>query len=334
MKRIIFTSLLLFFTVNLNAQNLYLESIIIEDDTEKVVSGAKVKIEDIDLTTHTNENGFFSFEKELPEGDYVVSVSKDGYDTKVFLVKQRENLKINLKEVRIKVVKKEAKRRKRIKKEKEKLAKEKLRKIEKERKKKEKLLKRQKEKLLEENTVVVEYDTIAAPKKAEKETVKIEEPEPISENQIKYAKILGIDVLKLTNKKLYDFIDEWMGAPYLMGGENEDGIDCSSFTQRLFGTGYGIYLERMAQKQFDSKNTDHFKGLNHLEEGDLLFFGKDKYNIIHVAVYLHNNKFVHATSRKVDGEAGVKISDITHPYWKGKFVSAGRRKEKIKQDQE
>lgn len=325
MKRIIL-NLFLLTSFFLQAQtNLYLESIVIEDDTENPVSGAKIKIEDIDLTTHTNEKGLFSFEKELAEGDYVVSVSKDGYDTKVFLIKQRKGLKVKLKEVRINVVKKEAKRRKKLKKEQEKTAKEKLKKIKKEKKKKEKLLKKQKEKLLEENTVEVAYDSIVAPKKAEV-TEKIVEPDPISEIQVKYSKILGVDPVKLTNKELYEFIDRWMGTPYLWGGETRKAIDCSSFTQRLFSKSYDMYLERTAQKQCSSELTDLFRGLDNLNEGDLLFFGKDQFNIVHVGVYLHNNKFVHATSRKVDGDSGVKISNIKHPYWASLLMSAGRRK--------
>lgn len=320
MKRIILN---LFFFLSfsiLQAQtNLYLESTVIEDDTEVPVLGAKIIIEDVNLTTHTNEKGFFSFEKELPEGDYVVSVSKEGYESKIFLIKQRKGLKIKLKEIRISVIKKEAKRRKKLKKKQEKEAKERLKKIKKERRKKEKLLEKQKEKLLEENTVEIVYDSISSIKK-------VEEPEPISKIQLKYSKILEVDPVKLTNIDLYEFIDRWIGTPYLWGGETRKAIDCSSFTQRLFAKSYDMYLERTAQKQCSSELTDLFEGLNHLNEGDLLFFGKDQFNIVHVGVYLHNNKFVHATARKVDGDAGVKISDLKNPYWSNLLMSAGRRK--------
>ncbi len=320
MKKTTLLLLLLSFNFITAQNNLFIESYVIEDDTELPVKEAKVIIEDIDLSTYTDENGFFSLEKELPEGNYIISVLKEGYDPKFFMIKQQKDLKIKLKEVRITVNKKEAKRRKKALKEQQKIAEARLKEIEKERRKKEALLKKQKEKLLRENTVVVEYDSI------QNNTTQIPEPDPISETQIKYAEILEVDPLSLTNKELYNFIDEWMGTPYLWGGETKDAIDCSSFSQRLFIKAYDLYLERTAQKQCSSKLTELFTNEEHLTEGDLLFFGEDQLNVVHVGVYLHNNKFVHATSQKVDGEAGVKISDLKHPYWAGKLISAGRRK--------
>ena len=164
------------------------------------------------------------------------------------------------------------------------------------------------------------------------ETASIDvEPEVISysDAQVKYAKILGVSLDKVSNRDLYDEIDEWMGTTYLWGGETKDGIDCSAFSQILTMRGSNRYIERTAEKQYKSKNTHGFTGIDYLEEGDLLFFkglSEDKEAITHVGVYLHNNKFVHATgSRHGNGKRGVKISDITDPYWLKKFVSGGRR---------
>jgi cell wall-associated NlpC family hydrolase len=38
-----------------------------------------------------------------------------------------------------------------------------------------------------------------------------------------------------------------------------------------------------------------------------------------VGVYLHNNKFVHAST-----SGGVMISDLNEDYWRRKFIGAGR----------
>ena len=147
-----------------------------------------------------------------------------------------------------------------------------------------------------------------------------------SETLEKYAGILGVNVNDLSNEDLYEFIDNWLGTPYLMGGETKNSIDCSSFSQRLYINAYDkMYLERTAQKQFNSEFTELFAGKKYLSEGDLIFFGKDRYNISHVGVYLRNDRFVHSTSATVDGPSGVKISKLTDPYWSKKFLSAGRR---------
>ncbi len=325
----------------MSAQTDIIASYIIEDDTENPVASAKVSIEELGLSTFTNDKGYFSFKTNLPQGNYLISVYKDGYDSKVFLIQKRAGIKINLKEVRINVNKREAKRRriaakKKAKEEREKarIADAKIKEAQQKLREREKELEKQKQKLLKHNTVVVEYDSIV---KVEDNPV-VEQPieeeeEVITEVQKKYANILGVDPTILTNKELYNFIDSWMGTPYLFGGETREGIDCSAFTQRLFIKAYDkMYLERMASKQFSSSYTDLFRNLDNLEEGDLLFFGKDEFNITHVGVYLHNNKFVHSTSSTVDGKPGVKISNITDPYWSSRVIAAGRRSYKQIED--
>jgi len=58
-----------------------------------------------------------------------------------------------------------------------------------------------------------------------------------------------------------------------------------------------------------------------LKEGDLVFFNTDGKKISHVGVYLQNNKFVHASTKK-----GVMISDLNEPYFKKTYVHAARVK--------
>ena len=90
------------------------------------------------------------------------------------------------------------------------------------------------------------------------------------------------------------------------------------------------YIERTAQKQFNSADTKPFGDAVNLIEGDLVFFraaGDPSDTIIHVGVYLGNNKFVNATSRNGQtGNSGVKISDLSDPYWKRRFFAGGRRR--------
>ncbi|GAL82640.1 C40 family peptidase [Algibacter lectus] len=146
--------------------------------------------------------------------------------------------------------------------------------------------------------------------------------------QLEYAKLLNTKPDSLQNIKMYTFVDKWMNTPYLLGGETKEGIDCSSFTQLLFIEVYDKYIERTAQKQFDSEHIVKFRGKEFLEEGDFLFFNSpnEQQLITHVGIYLKNNKFINATSyRGPSGASGVKICDITNPFWEKRFVAGGKR---------
>lgn len=147
--------------------------------------------------------------------------------------------------------------------------------------------------------------------------------------QLKYSYVLGVLPTKVTNIKLYKFIDGWMETPYLMGGENKSGIDCSFFSQFLYHDVYGNLIERTAEKQYSAPNTAKFTGQEYLKEGDLLFFnlsGSELAPITHVGVYLKNGKFVHSTSRRSSkGGNGVQISDLRNKHWQRLFVAAGRK---------
>ncbi len=130
-----------------------------------------------------------------------------------------------------------------------------------------------------------------------------------------YALLLDVEVEKIKNSKLYDYITQWWGTPYRIGGSSLDGIDCSGFVKGLCADTYSIQLPRTSREQADfSKEISK----ESLREGDLVFFHQRK-GISHVGMYLSNNKFVHAST-----SMGVMISDLNEPYWSKRFVKAGR----------
>lgn len=132
---------------------------------------------------------------------------------------------------------------------------------------------------------------------------------------IKYATILDIEVEKLTNRKLIDFVDQWWGVPYRIGGTTKSGIDCSGFVRGLVSETYGFSLPRSSREQAQyCKRVEKTQ----VKEGDLVFFSSGRH-ISHVGLYLANNKFVHAST-----SMGVIISDLDEPYWKRKYAFAGR----------
>ena len=133
---------------------------------------------------------------------------------------------------------------------------------------------------------------------------------------IKYGILLDTAVEMLDNYPLYEFIDQWMGVKYQYGGKDENGIDCSAFTGRLFRDLYNVTLPRTSLEQFE--NSEPVETEN-LKEGDLLFFNTSGKSISHVGIYLGNGKFVHASTQK-----GVTIDALNWPYYQKTFIGAGR----------
>ena len=144
------------------------------------------------------------------------------------------------------------------------------------------------------------------------------ELEMASPLQIKYSVLMNTPVEYVSNTRMFEFIDEWYGTRYRMGGTTKSGIDCSAFSQFLFASVFGISLPRTAREQYKMTNRI---SRTELKEGDLIFFNTHG-GVSHVGIYLQNNKFVHASS-----SGGVTISDIFDPYWVRRFIAVGRLKD-------
>lgn len=131
-----------------------------------------------------------------------------------------------------------------------------------------------------------------------------------------YSQVFGIDITGIMNVDLYASIEKWLGTPYRYAGKSLEGIDCSSFVNKIYESAYCYLLT--------GNSADLFKKvtplpMNKLAEGDLVFFKINRKTISHVGVYLGDNKFAHASRTK-----GVVISDLNHPYYKKYFVKGGR----------
>ncbi|MBN8781726.1 MAG: hypothetical protein ABS85_06540 [Sphingobacteriales bacterium SCN 48-20] len=140
--------------------------------------------------------------------------------------------------------------------------------------------------------------------------------------QAKYSGYLKTPPDSALNLKLYRFIDYWLHTPYLWGGTTKKGIDCSAFIQRLLSDVYAIEIPRTSVQQFFTDNIEPFGSRHYLAEGDLVFFRTMKGKVIsHVGLYLGNRRFVNSSSTY-----GVSIANLDEPYWKSKYVAAGRVK--------
>jgi len=79
---------------------------------------------------------------------------------------------------------------------------------------------------------------------------------------------------------------QYLGIPYVWGGEDTSGMDCSGLVQHTYQD-LGIDLPRTAAEQ--QKVGTPVGSLADAQPGDLLFFGKPAY---HVAIYLGDNKLI------------------------------------------
>ncbi|HET6244585.1 MAG: C40 family peptidase [Bacteroidetes bacterium] len=136
------------------------------------------------------------------------------------------------------------------------------------------------------------------------------------EIKIKYSEILEVKPNDISDVKLYEFIDKWLGVPYKYGGRCTTGVDCSNLATLIYAEVY--------DKSFSGSSASLFNlckevSKEELQEGDLVFFKIEQTKISHIGVYLHNNKFVHSTTKR-----GVMISDLNEAYYKKYFFKAGR----------
>lgn len=134
--------------------------------------------------------------------------------------------------------------------------------------------------------------------------------------QLKYSPIINVPLDNLNNFLLLEQIDKWWGTKYCIGGNSENCVDCSGFTQIIMRNVYNVSVLRTAQEQHNQAQRIEREDL---KEGDLVFFGNSNRSISHVGIYLQNNKFVHASTSN-----GVMVSDLNDKYWNPKFRGGGR----------
>jgi len=135
----------------------------------------------------------------------------------------------------------------------------------------------------------------------------------------KYAALseqLGIVVDEHSNIKLLEVAASWLGVPYRDNACTKEGTDCSGFVQAVYKEVYGKTISRNTQgmlKEVKKVERPQFK------EGDLVFFSIQSKKVSHVGIYLRDNKFVHASTKK-----GVMVNDLSEPYYANTYTMAGR----------
>jgi cell wall-associated NlpC family hydrolase len=112
----------------------------------------------------------------------------------------------------------------------------------------------------------------------------------------------------------------FQGFRYTKGGGSINGMDCSSYVQRVYKI-FGIDLPRTAREQF---RVGYTVAKNALQVGDLVFFKRPKSREpTHVGIYIGDSQYIHTslTKRRVD------IDSLDGRYANLHFVGAKRIEE-------
>ena len=118
-------------------------------------------------------------------------------------------------------------------------------------------------------------------------------------------------------QQVADYGLQFLGTPYVYGGNGPSCFDCSGFTSYVYRH-FGYTLNRTASGQL-SNGVSVSK--SELQPGDLVFF---RYNTTkaasHVGIYIGNGQFVHASTNTYT----VKTDNLTSGHYANVYVGARR----------
>ena len=113
------------------------------------------------------------------------------------------------------------------------------------------------------------------------------------------------------------YAEEYLGTPYVLGGNGPKQFDCSGFTKYVYSH-FGYTLNRTATDQLQNGVS---VSKDELQPGDLVFF---KYRtskpVSHVGIYIGNGEFIHASTNRYV----VQIDQMESGHYANVYVYARR----------
>ena len=98
----------------------------------------------------------------------------------------------------------------------------------------------------------------------------------------------------LSLNTLLETVRFFLNIPYLWGGKNAMGLDCSGFTQVVLGL-FGKQLKRNASEQ--ATQGRKISDLKNAQAGDLVFFDHEDGKISHVGIVIDPERVIHCSGR-------------------------------------
>lgn len=121
--------------------------------------------------------------------------------------------------------------------------------------------------------------------------------------------------LELNQQNLMQVVRFFLNVPYLWGGKNAMGMDCSGFSQTILSL-FGRHLLRNASEQ--ATQGRKVADLRKARAGDLVFFDHQDGRISHVGIVIDPKRVIHCSGRvkveKLDqtGIFSAEQGDYTH----------------------
>lgn len=121
--------------------------------------------------------------------------------------------------------------------------------------------------------------------------------------------------LEMNQQNLLQAVRFFLNVPYLWGGKNAMGMDCSGFTQVIMSL-FGKQLLRNASEQ--ATQGTPVSSLSEAKAGDLVFFDHEDGKISHVGIVIDSERVIHCSGRvkveKLDkkGIFSAEQGDYTH----------------------
>lgn len=112
----------------------------------------------------------------------------------------------------------------------------------------------------------------------------------------------AVDVSNASRDAVVAYAKQFVGCPYVYGGNSlSGGTDCSGFTRGVYAK-FGISLPRTSRAQAGAGRTI---SVGELQPGDLIFYANGG-SIYHVAMYIGGGQIIHA----IDESQGIGITGL------------------------
>lgn len=118
-------------------------------------------------------------------------------------------------------------------------------------------------------------------------------------------------------EQLVALAKQYLGTPYVLGGNGPSSFDCSGFTKYIYAQ-FGYSLNRTATDQLQNGVSI---SRDELQPGDLVFFRyRTSKPVSHVGIYIGNGEFIHASTNRYM----VQIDQMNSGHYANVFVYARR----------